>query len=335
MISKFKLESAKKVKSTKIHSMSVIDAYSGQLEIQLLSINDIELDPENHRDMTLTLNDAIHGIDKSDPEYDQKRRDWTSLESLANTIKENQLINPIYVYRFGNKCRLVAGERRTLASAIAGKKEIIARIADRKPEGVNLKALQWIENNERADLSLSEKIKSLSSILYENNKKDNPEDEGPLLIRITGMSKANVYKYLSIIKDESPLRDAIERGAVDNLRIAYEIASLKNKTEKQYLIEEAIKTKSIDKVSSLKRKLSSTNKKEKRGKKRVNISVGSVHMKAAEVFVESLLSNHKIDKVIKDKIKKSCSKLSWDDPESAQKGFKEVVKIITKSMEEI
>ena len=83
----------------------------------------------------------MNGINPSDPDYAKKKQDWKSLESLAKTIVDDQLINPIFVYRYGNKCRLIAGERRTLASAIAGKKEIIARIASQRPVGTKLKSI--------------------------------------------------------------------------------------------------------------------------------------------------------------------------------------------------
>ena len=169
MVSKYRLDTINSTatKEAITRTFEIANNYAGELSIEVLSLDKVELDPENKRDLLLTLQDAKNGIDKNDPDYERKKQDWISLESLAKTIKDDQLINPIFVYRYGNKCRLIAGERRTLASAIAGKKEIIARIASQRPIGTKLRVLQWIENNERSDLSLAERIASLEDIVKE------------------------------------------------------------------------------------------------------------------------------------------------------------------------
>ena len=169
MVSKFKLHTNKsgETKEAITRTLAIANNYAGELSIEVLSLDKIELDPDNNRELALTLHDAMNGLNDSDPDIIQKKRDWKSLESLAKTIRNDQLINPIFVYRYGNNCRLIAGERRTLASAIAGKKEIIARIASQRPVGTKLKVLQWIENNERVDLSLAERVASLEAIIKE------------------------------------------------------------------------------------------------------------------------------------------------------------------------
>ena len=112
MVSKFKLGSTTNSDETKeaiTRTLSIANNYAGELAIEVLPLDKIDIDPENKRDLILTLQDAMNGIDKDDPHYERKKQDWKSLESLAKTIQDDQLINPIYVYRFGNKCRLIAG----------------------------------------------------------------------------------------------------------------------------------------------------------------------------------------------------------------------------------
>lgn len=46
--------------------------------------------------------------------------DEADLEELANSIKEHGVIQPIIVRQVGDKYELIAGERRTKASALAG-----------------------------------------------------------------------------------------------------------------------------------------------------------------------------------------------------------------------
>ena len=77
---------------------------------------------------------------------------------MAHTIKANGVINPIVVYKLGELYRIVAGERRCLASILAGKQEIEARVFNEKPKGFDLKLIQWVENTAREDLTLDERL---------------------------------------------------------------------------------------------------------------------------------------------------------------------------------
>ena len=101
MISKFKLDHTKN-EATKVaitRTLEIANNYAGELSIEVLPLDKVELDPQNNRELKLTLADAINGIDKDDPDYDTKKKDWKSLESLAKTIKDDQLINPIFVIK--------------------------------------------------------------------------------------------------------------------------------------------------------------------------------------------------------------------------------------------
>src|SRR5437763_194345 len=154
MLNKFRLDTSNSAATKEVsRTLEIANNYAGELSIEVLPLDIVELDPENKRALILTLNDARNGIKTDDPDFERKKQDLASLESLAKSIKNDGLLNPITVYRYANKCRLIAGERRTLASAIAGKNEIIARINER-PVGTKLRRKQWVENNERSDLRL-------------------------------------------------------------------------------------------------------------------------------------------------------------------------------------
>ena len=73
-----------------------------------------------------------------------------SLKSLAASIKEKGVLQPILVKQFGDEYKIVAGERRFLASQEAGLKEIPACILD---DTDNEKEIQLIENTQREDLN--------------------------------------------------------------------------------------------------------------------------------------------------------------------------------------
>lgn len=335
MVNKFKLDDSKRVETRESINRSLETArnYSGDLTVDVIPLERIELDPENHRHMTLTLKDAVNGIDSNDKEFAQKKEDWKSLESLAKTIKESQLINPIYVYRFGTKCRLISGERRTLASAIAGKKEIIARISNERPVGVQLKALQWIENSERSDLTLSEKLESLESVLEENKKEKTPSDPVALLMNIASISKSLAYDYINLIKSDTNLKEAIKRGDITSMGVATIICSCVDKGKRSILLQEAAKKKPLSDIIKLNKILKNEGKIRnlpKRKENKYKISVNKLTPKVSSIIVDSIVKNEKIGLKLKEEIKKINKKYDWSNIESAEKGFKCLVKLLNK-----
>ncbi len=90
-------------------------------------------------------------IDSVIPTEDQPRKsfDEKKLAELAESIKENGLIQPIIVKREGTKYRIIAGERRYRASIIAGLTEIKAVIY----KGEKDYQIALIENLQREDLN--------------------------------------------------------------------------------------------------------------------------------------------------------------------------------------
>jgi len=337
MARKFQLDSSQNTQTKEVISrtLEIVNQYAGELAIEVLSLDAIELDPENNRVLALTLHDAINGISETDPDYEKKKNDWKSLESLAKTIKDDQLINPILVYRYGNKCRLIAGERRTLASGIAGKKEIIARITNQRPVGTKLKVLQWIENNERVDLSLAERIASLEAIAKEyfsENKKtvDYSQITAKLMSSLTGMSMSQSRRYLLILQTRPEIKNAISEGRLENIKLVELICSVKNATHQKELLDAALMGLSFDAIVKLKNDLEthSTTSKEKRGRKKTNVSLGTVRPNIVKTIIEALISCEGIHAKIVDKINQINSDMRWDKPESVEKSFKKIVSIL-------
>lgn len=89
-----------------------------------------------------------------DPKSDQPRKyfDKEALNDLAESIKENGLLQPILVREYGDgRYQIIAGERRYRACKLAGLVEIPAIILDRDDKNVAQIAL--IENIQREDLN--------------------------------------------------------------------------------------------------------------------------------------------------------------------------------------
>ncbi len=335
MVSKFKLDSTKSTatKDAINRTREIANNYAGELAIEVLPLDKVELDPENNRELVLTLADAMNGINKTDPDYDRKKQDWKSLESLAKTIKDDQLINPIFVYRFGNKCRLIAGERRTLASAIAGKNEIIARIASQRPVGTKLRVLQWIENNERSDLCLSERVASLEAILKAYRAENGAGDEkitAKLLGEITGISITQARRYILILESKPEIKEAIAQGKLENIKLIELICSVKNQEQQRELLNAAISGLSFEAISKLKKELEigDKKKKENRGRKKTNVSLGRVKPTVVKLIVDALVSSNVLESVTVKQIHAIYEKSQWNNTDSAEKGFKKIMLLL-------
>ena len=340
MVSKFKLDTNKsgETKEAISRTLAIANNYAGELSIEVLSLDKVELDPDNNRELALTLHDAMNGLNDSDPEIDRKKRDWKSLESLAKTIRDDQLINPIFVYRYGNKCRLIAGERRTLASAIAGKKEIIARIASQRPVGTKLRVLQWIENNERVDLSLAERIASLEAIiteyLIENKSSSRERVTAKILSELTGMSDTQSRRYLLIMQANPEIKKGIAEGKLENVKLIQLIILTENQEHQQILLNAALSGLPFDEVVKLKNELESgsgrESKKSTRGRKRENVSLGKVKPNIAKIIFEALITSKTLKKSIIEQMRSISESVYWDNNESVQMFFKNIMSLIAK-----
>jgi len=89
--------------------------------------------------------------DESQP---RKKFDEESLQSLADSIKEYGVLQPIVVVAKGDKFQIVAGERRWRASKIAGTETIPALV--RTLSGIKKLETALIENVQREDLNAME-----------------------------------------------------------------------------------------------------------------------------------------------------------------------------------
>lgn len=194
--------------------------YSGQLLVEIIPIDRLELDPENPRELHLDFQDVRQGLTSGDPLAEKKKSELATLESLSKSIAAQGLINPVTVYKHQEKYRLIAGERRTLASILAGKSHIQCRILESKPNPLNRVILQWMENNEREDLTLYERLNNLRSILkiYSNEHDKNPERvTASELSDLTGISVSQAAQYRLVLQANDTVWQAIKENKINNL----------------------------------------------------------------------------------------------------------------------
>ncbi len=99
------------------------------------------------------------------PSQPRKRFDSNELCSLADSIKENGVIQPLILRRSTSAYILIAGERRLRAAKIAGLREVPAIVTEYSTRDSAVVAL--LENLQRKDLSVFEEAGAISALLRE------------------------------------------------------------------------------------------------------------------------------------------------------------------------
>ncbi len=133
-------------------------------------------------------------VNDIDPNAMQPRKhfDDSKLRELADSIKENGVLQPIIVTKVGERFHIVAGERRWRASRLAGKKTIPAIVRELSEKEVLQQAL--IENIQRQDLNALEEAEALERLL--DDYKMTQEN----LAKVVGRSRPAVANSLRLLK---------------------------------------------------------------------------------------------------------------------------------------
>ena len=147
-------------------------------------------------------------LNKIVPNKSQPRLDFydESIKSLADSIKQNGLLQPITVREVGAKYELIAGERRYRACLLNKEKEIEAIILKKNDEESAKLAL--IENLQREDLNAVEQALAMKRIMKQE-KLTQIE-----LAKRLGYRQSTVANKLRLLKLPSYVKNAISQGTI-------------------------------------------------------------------------------------------------------------------------
>lgn len=143
---------------------------------------------------------------KPNPNQPRKNFDEVALQELADSIKQNGVLQPILVRKMGTGYEVVAGERRYQASKLAGMKEIPALVRDINDEEVFQLAL--IENLQRSDLTPIEEAKGYRQLLETKGL----TQEG--LAKILSKSRSAIANTLRLMDLPQEVQDMMEQGLI-------------------------------------------------------------------------------------------------------------------------
>lgn len=143
-----------------------------------------------------------------DPNPYQPRQDFdpAEIDSLAESIREHGLIQPIVVRRMGERFQLVAGDRRLRASIKAGLADVPVHILEMDDR--HLAEMAIVENLQRKDLNALEKAASFQSYL---KKFGCTQEELAGRLQLDRSTVSNLIRLLEL-PDE--VQHAVRRGEV-------------------------------------------------------------------------------------------------------------------------
>lgn len=152
--------------------------------------------------------DSVLPISKVKPNKGQPRKtfDETELSELADSIKQNGILQPILVRKHGTSYEIVAGERRYQAAKLAGLDEVPVVIREISDEDVFKLAL--IENLQRSNLTPLEEARGYRQLLDE---KDLTQEE---LSKILSKSRSAITNTLRLMDLPAEVQDLLESGRI-------------------------------------------------------------------------------------------------------------------------
>ena len=179
---------------------------------------------------------AIAEIDinqiETNPFQPRTEFDETALRELAQSIKEQGVIQPVTVRKLGyNKYQLISGERRLRASKMAGLAKIPAFIRVANDE--QMLELALIENIHRENLNAIEVAISYQRLIDECNLTQEEVSEK------VGKSRSAVANFLRLLKLPPEIQLAIRDGHI-TMGHARALININDKEEQLKLLQQII-----------------------------------------------------------------------------------------------
>lgn len=175
-------------------------------------------------------------IDLIEPNPYQPRLEFNdeALMDLAQSIRENGLIQPITVREVDGKYQIIAGERRFRALKLNGAVEVPVLIMDANE--VQMAEMALVENIQRENLSAIEEAKSYVEIM-----KYAGLNQSQLALRV-GKSQSSIANKIRLLNLEEDVQDAVSSKQITE-RHARALIGLDE--EKQHKVLDKIVKKSL------------------------------------------------------------------------------------------
>lgn len=227
---------------------------AGSFVMEILSITRIEPDPDNPRRLGLNRHNPRE-LDLNDPLFLRKKAALEGIEELAINIARFKVQQPIKVYRYDKGYRIVFGERRYLASVLAGEKTIPAWVLPERPKF--LRTLQFSENEHHDRLDAWERLESVRSVVSEfESYGEEVIRSATILAEITGLKLSMANNYFDLLHGPDDVCEALQARVITNIQLAAEIAREPDPVKRQAALDVARSGNTSDKIRSVLKKAS-------------------------------------------------------------------------------
>jgi ParB/RepB/Spo0J family partition protein len=300
-------------------------SHTGQLHYDMMTLDVIEPDPLNPRRLCITP------ADMRDPQLKERltlqderfRKEYEAIVELAESIKRIGVRNAIEVYKDGDKYRIISGERRFLASMIAGLNFIPARISA-KPDEYQLRYMQWVENINREDLSLLDKYNNLVSIASAYKKQHQGDLTPQKLMEILNVSSSQTYRYYALLHAQADIIEFVKTGKLTNLKIVEELMAVKDPELRSQLIKQIDCSDDMT-VTFGQFKQIQASKTPQLKKSSTSTTVKIPDKAVAKLLWQIILSHQSLQAY-----KQDITTIDWDSPKAINHAFKQVIHVLGK-----
>ncbi len=182
---------------------------------------------------------------RSNPYQPRKEFDEQSLQEFADSIKEHGIIQPIIVKKSIKGYELIAGERRTRASKMAGKETIPAIIRDFNDD--EMMEIALVENIQRENLNPIEEAEALSKIIEKNNLTQESASKK------FGKSRSYITNILGLLKLPEYTKKYVTEGKISmgHARVLSKLTDENRINElADLIIEKGLSVRDIEKLAS-------------------------------------------------------------------------------------
>lgn len=172
--------------------------------------------------------DSIH----PNPYQPRKAFQKNALQQLADSMKEDGIIQPVVVFKRDGKYYLVVGERRWRAAQLLRWEKIPALVKEFSDNDVMAKAL--IENIQREALNAIELAEGIEALIAQSGEGQQETAER------LGMNRATLANFLRLLKLPAAIKEAVIQGKLDQGH-ARALLALKNDGDMQAVAAQIIR----------------------------------------------------------------------------------------------
>ena len=164
-----------------------------------------------------------------DPNPRQARNELGDIKELMLSIKEKGVLEPILVRPKKGRYEIIAGERRYVASKMAGLKEMPC--IEMSVEDNEAMELALIENLQRKDLDVFEEADGLKTLadIYGYNHNN--------IAKKIGKARSTITEIINVSKIPGEIRDICKKFNVTSRSTLIEIAKQKNIDDMRRLVQ--------------------------------------------------------------------------------------------------